>query len=141
MSDNWKIRYCPKCGNIEILGLDEDCDYCETKLRDTEYFFDDVVERGDVKPEIQKAIFEKYIKNNPMYSEEDATKRKNTSNSSHIPSSYKTKQQNIPKCPTCGSTNVHPISSSKKAIGFLTVGVFSSNFGKTMHCKNCGYKW
>lgn len=50
-------------------------------------------------------------------------------------------QQNIPKCPTCGSTNVHKISSSKKALGFITVGIFSSNFGKTMHCKNCGYKW
>lgn len=47
----------------------------------------------------------------------------------------------VPKCPTCGSTKVHPISSGKKALGFLTVGIFSSNFGKTMHCKNCGYKW
>lgn len=46
-----------------------------------------------------------------------------------------------PKCPTCGSTNINKISSGKKAIGFLTVGVFSSNFGKTMECKNCGYKW
>ena len=51
------------------------------------------------------------------------------------------KEQNVPKCPTCGSTNVHPISSGKKALGFITVGVFSSNFGKTMECKNCGYKW
>ena len=50
-------------------------------------------------------------------------------------------QSNIPKCPTCGSTNVEKISTTKKAIGFVAVGVFSSNFGKTMHCKNCGYKW
>lgn len=49
--------------------------------------------------------------------------------------------QNKPKCPTCGSTNVEKISTTKKAIGFVAVGVFSSNFGKTMHCKNCGYKW
>lgn len=51
------------------------------------------------------------------------------------------KSANIPKCPTCGSTNVCKISAGKKAIGFVAVGVFSSNFGKTMHCKNCGYKW
>ena len=50
-------------------------------------------------------------------------------------------QQNIPKCPTCGSTNIEKISTTKKAIGFVAVGVFSSNFGKTMHCKQCGYKW
>ena len=51
------------------------------------------------------------------------------------------KQQNTPKCPTCGSTNIEKISAGKKAIGFVAVGVFSSNFGKTMHCKQCGYKW
>lgn len=51
------------------------------------------------------------------------------------------KEINIPKCPTCGSTNVHPISSGKKAIGFLAVGVFSSNFGKSYECGNCKYKW
>lgn len=49
--------------------------------------------------------------------------------------------KNIPKCPTCGSTNVSKISTTKKALGFVTIGIFSSNFGKTMECKNCGYKW
>ncbi|MCM1330917.1 MAG: hypothetical protein NC253_15970 [Ruminococcus sp.] len=33
-------------------------------------------------------------------------------------------EQNIPKCPTCGSTNVNKISYGKKAIGFLAVGVY-----------------
>lgn len=50
-------------------------------------------------------------------------------------------EKNVPKCPTCGSTNVNKISATKKAAGFVAVGVFSSNFGKTMECKNCGYKW
>lgn len=50
-------------------------------------------------------------------------------------------EKNVPKCPTCGSTNVNKISTAKKAAGFVAVGVFSSNFGKTMECKNCGYKW
>lgn len=54
---------------------------------------------------------------------------------------YQENQSNIPKCPTCGSTNVKHISTTSKAIGFVAVGVFSSNFGKTMHCKQCGYKW
>lgn len=49
--------------------------------------------------------------------------------------------QNTPKCPTCGSTNVEKISTAKKAFGFAMVGLFSSNLGKTMHCRNCGYKW
>lgn len=47
----------------------------------------------------------------------------------------------IPTCPTCGSTKVEKISTGKKLVGFAAVGVFSSNFGKSMHCKQCGYKW
>lgn len=48
---------------------------------------------------------------------------------------------NKPKCPTCGSTNIRKISGTKR---FVTTGLFglaSSNIGKTMECKNCGYKW
>lgn len=47
----------------------------------------------------------------------------------------------MPKCPTCGSTNISKISDTKR---FVTTGLFglaSSNIGKTMECKNCGYKW
>lgn len=47
----------------------------------------------------------------------------------------------IPTCPTCGSSKISRIKTGEKLVGFATVGVFSSNFGKTMHCKQCGYKW
>lgn len=63
------------------------------------------------------------------------------SSNSNKQSSHSNKSLNIPKCPTCGSTNVEKISTAKKAFGFAMVGLFSSNLGKTMHCKNCGYKW
>ncbi len=50
-------------------------------------------------------------------------------------------QSYIPKCPTCGSPNIEKISLTSKAIGGALFGLFSSNVRKTMHCKNCGYKW
>lgn len=50
-------------------------------------------------------------------------------------------QSNTPKCPTCGSTKVHLISTAKKATGFVLAGVFSSSFGKSYECENCKYKW
>ena len=141
MSDDWKIKCCPKCGDIEMLGLEEDCSYCGYKLQDTEYYFTESVERGNLKPEIRKAIFEKYIKNSPLYSQEAVKDREEKENWERIslPSSYTPK--NTPKCPTCGSTNIEKISTTKKAVGFVAVGIFSSNFGKTMRCKQCGYKW
>ena len=141
MSDDWKIKCCPKCGDIEMLGLEEDCSYCGYQLQDTEYYFTESVDHGNLKPEIRKAIFEKYIKNSPLYSEETVKDReeKESWERINLPSSYKHK--NTPKCPTCGSTNIEKISAGKKAIGFVAVGIFSSNLGKTMHCKQCGYKW
>ena len=48
---------------------------------------------------------------------------------------------NIPKCPTCGSTNVHKISATKR---WLTTGLFglgSSDATHTYVCENCKYKW
>lgn len=48
---------------------------------------------------------------------------------------------NVPKCPTCQSTAVEKISLTSKVVGGALFGLFSSNVRKTMHCKNCGYKW
>lgn len=46
-----------------------------------------------------------------------------------------------PKCPTCGSTNIQKISGTKRWVTTGLFGLASSNVGKTMECKNCGYKW
>ena len=56
-------------------------------------------------------------------------------------SSKKVEEDNRPKCPTCGSTNIEKISLGKKAVGGALFGLFSSNVRKSMHCKSCGYKW
>lgn len=46
-----------------------------------------------------------------------------------------------PRCPTCGSTNVHRISLASKAIGGYLFGIYSSNIRNTFECYNCRYKW
>lgn len=46
-----------------------------------------------------------------------------------------------PKCPTCGSTNIRRISTTKKLVGVATLGIASNSLGKTMECRKCGYKW
>lgn len=47
----------------------------------------------------------------------------------------------IPRCPTCGSTNIHKISLASKAIGGYMFGIYSRNIRNTFECYNCGYKW
>lgn len=49
--------------------------------------------------------------------------------------------ENVPRCPTCNSTKVEKISTTKRWVSTGLFGLASSNIGKTMQCKNCGYKW
>ena len=48
---------------------------------------------------------------------------------------------NLPKCPTCDSTNISKISATSKAIGVATFGIFSKTAFFQFKCNNCGYKW
>lgn len=50
-------------------------------------------------------------------------------------------EENKPKCPTCQSTNITKISGTKRWLSTGLFGLASSDVGKTMECKNCGYKW
>ncbi len=48
---------------------------------------------------------------------------------------------NVPKCPYCHSINIKFISMINRLISVGMVGIASSKIGKTMECRNCGYKW
>jgi predicted RNA-binding Zn-ribbon protein involved in translation (DUF1610 family) len=50
--------------------------------------------------------------------------------------------QNIPKCPTCGSTNIQRISVSNKVGKVALLGILAGGaISKTFKCNKCGYKW
>lgn len=51
------------------------------------------------------------------------------------------KQQNIPKCPTCGSTDIKKLSTTSKVLGVGLLGLASKTVGKTYKCNKCGYYW
>ncbi len=61
--------------------------------------------------------------------------------SKHIKSQYEPIKQNIPHCPTCGSTNVKPLSTTSKVLGVLAIGLASKQIGKSYMCKDCKYYW
>lgn len=56
-------------------------------------------------------------------------------------SKQKTVEENLPKCPTCSSTNIEKISSFDKAAGAVMFGLFSKTARSQFKCRNCGYKW
>ena len=51
------------------------------------------------------------------------------------------KASHLPKCPTCGSTNVHKISFTRKATSIVGLGILSNKIGKTYQCDNCKATW
>lgn len=51
------------------------------------------------------------------------------------------REDNVPKCPTCHSTNIKKIGGANKIISIKVFGVYSSKINKTFKCENCGYTW
>lgn len=136
------LSYCPKCGNQGIYeNGNEKCQYCGTKELPTKYNWDRWLFGGEYPDNLAEIIFDEYIKDNPLFDENLYEQREGKEKLLQKATLDKQREVIKPKCPTCGSTNVHKISTGKKALGFVIVGIFSSNFGKTMECKQCGYKW
>ncbi len=55
----------------------------------------------------------------------------------------KDKQDCIPKCPICGSTNINKITLGNRAVKTAVFGVVGAvdDAGKTYRCDNCGSKF
>ena len=149
MSQN--LLVCQHCQTYFFTNLEETnlCPHCNSKLEVSNITYENYKSMSKVKKcknckRKYPKIFIKCPKCNQQLiklSTENKQLDKQVNEIRKEIQEHQEKQQNTPKCPTCGSTNVGKISAGKKAIGFVAVGVFSSNFGKTMKCKNCGYKW
>ena len=49
-------------------------------------------------------------------------------------------EHNIPKCPTCGSSNIEIISMTSKITNTMLFGIFGNKRKKQFHCNNCKYE-
>lgn len=47
----------------------------------------------------------------------------------------------VPKCPTCGSTNIRKMGGVERGASIAAFGIFSKKINKTFKCGNCGYTW
>lgn len=50
-------------------------------------------------------------------------------------------QNNIPKCPTCGSTNIQKIGTGERVASVAMLGLFSKKINKSYKCLNCKCTW
>lgn len=122
---SYRNYYCPKCQIMKHIDNNEKFDFvckcCGGKM----------IYKGIVRTEDDKKIPQYIAQAKPVYTPPTVNPSMPQNSESVC----------VPKCPTCGSTNVQKISGAKR---WLTTGLFglaSGDLGKSMWCKNCGYKW
>ena len=130
------IKYCAKCGKIDIITFDEPeiCKYCNILLIETKYSLDDVVRQG--KEAIIKTIEEEYIVNNSEFSIEEKQKRIEQDRLDRIHQKPYTPSTSV-KCPYCRSGDVKKITIAGRAVSVGVFGIASGKIGKQWHCNKC----
>ena len=122
------VYFCPNCNEYRKYNPNQSNKFI------CKIFGNKMLYKGMEDKDERKQLKKIYIQNELEKEKEKITKKEVI-----YPSSQP--EENIPKCPTCGSTNIKRISGTKR---WLTTGLFglaSSDIGKTMVCKNCGYKF
>lgn len=119
-------KYCPKCGHSFPEDWDE-CNECEVEL---------IYEAKDRELNLSQEEREYYDKKSRGYLNQEFVKRGESLTFEAYP--YKqNKDQHIPKCPICGSTNLKKLSFTNKAVSVGVFGLLSNKINKTWECKNC----
>lgn len=146
------LCYCKKCGRIvqeEYDSSEQKCDYCNNLLLPVPDEFLGGRSKLFIKKEFKDQFINDYIKSSSEFDqylfehrEEDMFNKRMSDRAklAHGASILEEKSR-VPKCPTCGSTNIKKISGTKRWLSTGLFGLASSNIGKSMCCQNCGYKW
>lgn len=139
---------CPKCGarysspQNSKPNNDGHCKRCPGTLVETKYKCGNFLFAPGYEQISHERLYTEYVYNNEQYDPELIEKwNKIISNGSNISSSTISNQDNVPKCPTCGSTNIKKISTLNRAVSIGTLGLLSGKIGKNYECLNCKSKW
>jgi hypothetical protein len=131
---------CPKCATIVNGEHNKEniCRYCNIPRIETDVDIMDVIKNNDVEEKLKQ----RYCYNNPLYDPELAEKidKEVNENVRNIHPTV-TQSSNVPKCPTCGSTNIKRISTASRAVSIGLFGLLSGKIGKNYECRNCKAKW
>lgn len=167
-----EVMYCEKCGHVGHIVFSKKCKNCGTKMKllpeELKYkyhiFVEDWAKTSDEEELLRKENFVMgELKDNPLFSMEDYQKQvqkkiqinqrlndyekrklleQQAKNLARI-QKEKDKQNCIPKCPICGSSNINKITVSSRAVKTAVFGVVGAvdDAGKTWRCGNCGSKF
>lgn len=137
------LYYCEKCGGTGVLDFDV-CVQCGSH-NSYKSVPDEYVDDYAIKDDLKAEFIENIVKSSPNFEQECWDRREAfkeiQKHNDELLENDKVKQANIPKCPTCGSTDIKKISVMSKAVGATMFGLFSKTARSQFKCKNCGYEW
>ncbi len=146
------LCYCNKCGRVvqrTSKNLEKPCDYCNNSLKIVPKEFTASGLGTCLEDDLKQQFIDEYIKSSPEFDQylfdhrdEDLFNRRmeNKAKLEHGRQILE-EQARIPKCPSCGSSNISKIGVVGRAVSFKLVGFASSKIGKTHKCNNCGTTW
>lgn len=147
-----KLMFCNKCGKVSLDGKDGDkCYWCKKG-----HFFDSGINYSEARKIVEKD-YHISLGDYSMEQEEEFLRKRFFYNSSFNDSEQKLVNQrmayddayqqkkhddNTPKCPICGSTNLKKITGTRKAMKIGLFGLFGAgDLGKTYQCCKCGARF
>ncbi len=145
-----KFLYCPICGKI-MSSANNYCPNCKETINPIESLFDSSYYKNKsekiygysawafkilILEEASKSIY--FNKSKCTF---DVDRERKHIENKNNPSNPFMMTNNVPKCPTCNSTNIKKISTASKAFGAAMFGLFSKTAHSQFQCNNCGYKW
>lgn len=133
---------CGKNGDYKECGY---CPFCHNEMLDTGIDFSDYVTLVSNDPNYDKLLINTIVKPHGKFnsSEEDRSNikiQKNIAQSNRNAQLFGT-DGNLPKCPTCQSTNIRKMSGLETGTSVAVFGLFSRKINKTFKCNKCGYTW
>ena len=103
---------------------------------------DDRQEQRRLARRLDETVREAYVYGNPLFDKEKYEAREQADRERIARNKAGLNPlDNLPRCPTCGSTNLTRLSGVGLITMFGAFGVTDGNAGKTFRCNNCGYRW
>lgn len=147
------LCYCEKCGqhydtcdeelktlkNVICIGC---CNTGYFKPVPKEYLNDG---GWDINKKLEEEFTEKILKSSPNFDPKCFDGRLEYQETrKHYDEMLKNEmqeQKNIPKCPTCSSTDIQKIGTGERITSIAMLGIFSKKINKSFKCNKCGYMW
>lgn len=143
---------CPEC-HQKISDLSTQCIHCGCPIEKDElntfvvngikYNFTEIFSKID-DSNITPALCVREISdlcNIPIFEAKEIYFKIKNGDMTQIINCESKQTSDVPKCPTCQSTNVQKISGGERVASVVALGIFSKKINKSFKCKSCGYTW